>query len=149
MEKIKSIGLYITCVLCGIYTADMIFRFVRYISVFNQDDAFAKTIIFTGTVFLDGSSFMILSAVCAFLIAVSAFVFKLLKKTTAGAFVINLVSCAVFIISVNVKSIDWSTVLYISVITVPLYLISGLWCIYFSIRNLCDYFLNSTKEINK
>ncbi|MBQ8759544.1 MAG: hypothetical protein IJZ20_07610 [Clostridia bacterium] len=90
MEKIKNIGLYVTCVLCGIYTADMIFRFIRYISVFTKGDAFAKTVMFTGTVLLDGSSFMILSAVCAFLSIVCAFAFKILKKTTAAAFVINL-----------------------------------------------------------
>lgn len=149
MERIKSIGLYITCVLCGIYTADMIFRFVRYISVFTKGDTFAKTVMFTGTVLMDGASFMILSAVCALLIAVCGFVFRMPGKITTFAFIVNVLSSTVFMVSASIADIALNTLLYISVISVPLYLLSGLWCIYFSIKDFCIYFLNSTKEINK
>lgn len=149
MDRIKKAGLYITCILSGVYTADMIYRIIRYINAFSSGDSFEKTVMLMGTIFLDSGSFMILSAVCALLIAVSAFVFKVLKKMTAVSFIINFVSAVLFIIASCVNGVEFSTVMYIFVIAVPIYLLSGLWCIYFCIKDLCKYFLNNNyEEIN-
>ena len=150
MDRIKKKGLYIICTLCGIYTADMIYRLIRYICAFSDGDSFSRTVMLMGTVFNDGLSFMVLSSICAVLITVSKFLFGILGKVTAVSFIINFVSCWMFMAAVNINVISFSAVLYISVITVPLYLLSGLWCIYFCTKDICRHFLNNTdEEINK
>ena len=149
MKNIKKILMYILCVLCGIYTADMVYRIIRYVSAASSGDAFEKTIMLIGTILIDGESFMILSAVCAFAIFVIALWGKFSRKRTLTAFLVNGVSCTVFMIASNISDIELSTLLYISVIFVALYILSGLWCIYFCIKDLCNYFMNTTSKEKK
>ena len=146
MRDSKKIFMYILCVLCGIYTADMVYRIIRYIGAVSGGDAFEKMIMLIGTVLLDGGSFMILSAVCAFATFIVAVCGKHFKKRTLAALIVNGVSCTVFMVASSVSNIELSTLLYISVIFVPLYLLSGLWCIYFCIKDLCYYFMNTTSK---
>lgn len=150
MRDTKKIFMYILCVLCGIYTADMVYRIIRYIGAVSAGDAFEKTIMLIGTILLDGESFMILSAVCALLIFIVAICGKSFRKRALAVLFINAVSSITFMVASGLSDIEFGTLLYISVIFVPLYLLSGLWCIYFCIKELCYYFMNTTsKEKNK
>ena len=146
MRDTKKVFMYILCVLCGIYTADMVYRIIRYIGAVSVGDSFEKTIMLIGTILLDGGSFMILSAVCATTAFIVAVCGKLFKKRTLAALLINAVSCTAFMVSTGISNIELITLLYISVIFVPLYLLSGLWCIYFCIKDLCYYFMNTTSK---
>ncbi len=145
MGKLKKVGIYVLCILCGVYTADMIFRIIRYISAANGD-MFSKTIMVLGTIFLDGGSFMILSLISAVLIFAVAVWLGTMRKRTLTVFAVNIISCAVFMIVSNMTTAHFTTVMYVTVICLPVYLLSGLWCIYFSVKDLCRYFLNNTNE---
>lgn len=145
MEKIKKIGVYVLCILCGVYTADMIFRIIRYISA-AKGDMFSKIIMVLGTLFLDGGSFMMISLISAVLIFAVALWLGTMRKRTLAVFAVNIISCAAFMIISNMKTAQLSTVMYTAAICSPVYLLSGLWCIYFSVKDLCRYFLNNTNE---
>lgn len=150
MGKYKKTGLYALCALCGIYTADMIYRYIRYISAAFTDDAFEGIILLLGNIFEDGSSFMMLGAACCMLMTVCGYIFKAFRKKTLVFLTINTVSSVIFMIISSNGEARFETVLYFTVILMPVYLLSGLWCIYFSVRDLCKYFLNNTdEEINK
>lgn len=147
-KKFRKIGVYTICILCGIYTGDMIFRIIRYASFFGGDDHFESIILLFGNLFLDGYSYMILSSVLCGCIISSYFVWRLIKKRTLVAFIINFLSVITFIVTVSIDSIQIATYFTVAVVTVPLYIISGMWSIYFCIKDLCIYFLNVNKENN-
>lgn len=149
MEKYRKNGIYALCILCGIYTADMIYRFIRYICTFCTGDIFEGMILLLGNIFEDGSTFMILSAVCCVLMAVCGFVFKVFKKRTLVFLAVNALISIIFMILTSNGEARMEVVLHGTALTVPVYLLSGLWCIYFSIKDLCKYFLNNNyEEIN-
>ena len=140
MEKsTNSILKHLLCALCGIYCADMIYRFFRYVFAYKSSDGdFSGIFGILGEILSDSESFMIINAVVTLLIIVSAIGQKAFKIHTLICFMLNFVSCGAFVAILNFINIPLLFFTHTAIITFGTYLLTGIFCMFLGIIDLCQ-----------
>lgn len=132
-EKKSKCPVYALCVLIGLYSADMVYRLVRYLTPVFGESPLVGTIL---AIFNDADSFMICGAVISAIICVIAATSKCVRKRTLACFIFNTLTATAFLVTLNVKGVPWKVFLYSAPALLPAYIVSGLWCIYLGIKDL-------------
>lgn len=128
----KGVLKYAPCALVGAYSADMLFRAVRYGCALLGKSPIADTIL---TALDDADSFMIFSAVLAVLISAVFFRFNI-RRRTGALFASNAALSTFFLTAVNSESMPWNVFLYSAPIVLLLYAATGILCVYSGIKDL-------------
>lgn len=132
-EKKSKRLIYALCVLVGLYSADMVYRLVRYLTPMFGESPLVGTIL---AIINDADSFMLCGTVVSATVSVLAFVSKSVRKRTLACFIFNTLTATAFLVTLNVKGVPWKVFLYSAPALLPAYIVSGLWCIYLGIKDL-------------
>ena len=138
-KSITTFLKYLLCTLAGIYCADMIYRFFRYIHAYKHSEGEFSGIFGTiGEILKDSESFMIISAAACLLIIITAIVLKAFSTYTLICFILNFASGAVFVSILNYINIPVCVFTQTAIITLGTYLFTGLCSMILSIIDLCQ-----------
>lgn len=138
-ESIRTFLKYLLCTLTGIYCADMIYRFFRYIHAYKFSDGEFSGIFGTiGEILSDSESFMIISAVICLLILITSILLKAFRTHTLICFILNFASCAVFVAIFNFINIPVRLFTQTAIIALGTYLFTGIWSMVLGIIDLCQ-----------
>ena len=130
MKKLQKAVKYITFMLFGVFTADMILRFIRF--VFAYIDAakdFPKilgvAVLAVGDTY---SGYMLFSVVIAALLALSGGVSRVFSLHTLVFFVLNITGGLVFVAILNWVNVPFDLLLLFAVASFGTYIISYILC---------------------
>ena len=143
MGKYKKYGEYVLFAAFGIYTADVLFRFIRYISAACSGDMILRIIMLLKEILDDGASFMILNAAAAVVIIGISIWLSAFKIRTVAAYSVSAVSAITVIIAEKCVSAEWGIIMNIIKYAMPVFILSSVVSIFFSVKELYSKYLKN------
>ncbi len=139
LKKLELAAKFATFVLFGVFTADLIFRFARFIIAYwDAAEEFPKIIgVAVAAVGDTYSGYMLFSIIIAALLATIGGMFRIFTAHTLIFFAINIISGLVFIAILNWINVPWNLLLTLAIISFGTYIIS---CIICEISAACDIY---------
>ena len=130
MKKFETVAKFVTFVLFGIFTADLIFRFARFIFAYcDAAEEFPKIIgVAVAAVGDTYSGYMLLSIIIVTLLATIGGIFSIFRAHTLIFFALNVTSGLVFIAILNWINIPWNLLLTLAIISFGTYITSCIIC---------------------